>query len=113
LIIYKVNQFFHHLPNAVSLRQITSRTFSLSESLRGLCSKIESRYIRLKHGDKQEIRDLYTRQLYRMDEKHPYRKNDEIFYACLRGVDDFGRLALEDEEGHISHYGLKEVEFLP
>lgn len=109
-----VNQtcFSDHLPNPVSIKQVTTRTLSLGDCLDQVCLEIEYWYRLLKQGDDQEIRNLYTRSLLWLNEKHTFRKANTLFRAVLRGVDNFGRLALEDEEGFVSHFGQKEVEFI-
>ncbi len=109
-----INQtsFADHIPNPVSLKQVTYRTFPLRETLISLCSEIESWYRLLIKGEKEKIKNLYTRHLYRLNEKHSFRNDNMVFHAFIRGVDQFGRLELEDEEGFTRHYGMKEVEFL-
>jgi BirA family transcriptional regulator, biotin operon repressor / biotin---[acetyl-CoA-carboxylase] ligase len=109
-----VNQtrFSGHLPNPASIKQVTARTLPLEDCLDQVCLEIEHWYRRLKHGDDQEIRNLYTRHLLWLNEKHTFRKAGTLFRAIVRGVDNFGRLALEDEEGFVSHFGQKEVEFI-
>jgi BirA family transcriptional regulator, biotin operon repressor / biotin---[acetyl-CoA-carboxylase] ligase len=108
-----INQtrFGDHLPNPVSLKQITSRSFSLRDALDQICSQLESWYLRLKRGRRQEIKNHYTRQLLWLNEKHACRAGSKTYQAYIRGVDDFGRLALEDEKGVVRHFGFKEVEF--
>ena len=109
-----INQtrFGDHLPNPVSLKQITSRSYSLKDALDQICSRIEFWYLGLKRGHRQEIKNHYTSQLLRLNEKHTCRAGGKTYQACIRGVDNFGRLALEDEKGIVRHFGLKEVEFL-
>ncbi len=110
-----VNQrvFASHLPNAVSLAQLTSRSYPLRETLISICSGIGSWYRLLQKGESGKIRNAYTRQLYRLNESHFFLEKNIRFRASVRGVDKFGRLALEDEDGFIRHYGMKEVEFVP
>jgi BirA family transcriptional regulator, biotin operon repressor / biotin---[acetyl-CoA-carboxylase] ligase len=109
-----VNQtrFPAHLPNPVSIKLVTGRTLHPGECLEQVCLEIEFWYRRLINGDNQDIRNLYTRELLWLNEKHTFRKDNDCFRAVVRGVDIFGRLALEDEEGFISHFGQKEVEFI-
>jgi BirA family transcriptional regulator, biotin operon repressor / biotin---[acetyl-CoA-carboxylase] ligase len=109
-----INQtrFSSGAPCAVSVKQITSRHLSLTESLREVCSEIEYCYLELKRGSLQEITDRYTGQLYWLNEMHQFKKGQDVFNACLRGVDNFGRLLLEDENGVTAGYGMKEVEFI-
>lgn len=110
-----INQtsFGSHLPNAVSLKQLTSRTHPLRESLISICSSIGSWYRLLEKSGGEKIRNAYTRQLYRLNESHIFIENNTGFRACIRGVDKFGRLILEDEGGFTRHFGMREIEFTP
>jgi BirA family transcriptional regulator, biotin operon repressor / biotin---[acetyl-CoA-carboxylase] ligase len=108
-----INQtvFPAHLPNPVSLKQLTLRPYQLRDTLISICSNIGSWYRLLARGESGKVRSAYTRQLYRLNESHIYIENDRRFRAIIRGVDRFGRLILEDEHGFVRHFGMKEVEF--
>ncbi len=105
-------KFSNHLPNPVSLKQIVSRTFPPDESLKHVCSELNHWYRRLKLGELKEIKEYYISQLYRLNEKHPFRDKNEIFQAYVRGVDNFGRLAMEIDGAGIRYFGFNEVGFV-
>jgi BirA family transcriptional regulator, biotin operon repressor / biotin---[acetyl-CoA-carboxylase] ligase len=109
-----INQtaFGSHIPNPVSLKLVTGKHHPLKARLESLCEKINHWYFLLKQGKKAEIRNRYTEQLYRLNEKIPFRHNDKVFTGTVRGVDGFGRMALELEDGNTSYFNLKEVEFI-
>lgn len=104
--------FSNHLPNPISLKQITSRTFPPDENLKYVCSEIDHWYRRLKQGELKEIKEHYTTQLFRLNEKHPFRDINGVFQAHVRGVDNFGRLAMEVDGGRIRYFGFNEVRFI-
>lgn len=109
-----INQtgFGSHLPNPVSLKQITGKEFMLRECLDKICEQINYWYCLLMRGEKSIIADKYTTRLYRLNQESRYREFDIIFTAVLKGVDNFGRLALEMSSGDTRYFGLKEVEFI-
>ncbi len=108
-----INQtvFGSHIPNPVSLKLVTGQHHPLRAGLESLCEKINHWYLLLMQGKKAEIKNRYTEQLYRLNEKTPFRCNDKVFTGTVRGVDGFGRMALELEDGNTGYFNLKEVEF--
>jgi BirA family transcriptional regulator, biotin operon repressor / biotin---[acetyl-CoA-carboxylase] ligase len=109
-----INQtcFGDHLPNAVSLRSLTSEIHDLEVCLDKACNQIDKWYSILKKGDQSAILNNYTARLFRLNEKHGYISSESEFSGYIRGIDDFGQLIIEDEKGLIRHFGLQEVKFL-
>ena len=109
-----INQatFGSHIPNPVSLKMVTGKHHALKGRLESLCKNIGHWYFLLMQGKKAEIKHRYTEQLFRLNEKSPFRSNEKVFTATVRGVDGFGRLALELEDGTTGYFNLKEVEFI-
>ena len=108
-----VNQAVFQNEKAASLLLATAREFSLNELLGKLLLKIESRYLQLKSGLRQELRKEYLGRLYWMGELHQFRSGNEIFQGKIIGIDKVGHLAVcclpEDE---IRYFEIKEIEFL-
>ncbi len=109
-----INQtiFGSHIPNPVSLKLVTGEHHPLKSRLESLCEKIDHWYFLLKQGKKAEIKNRYTEQLYRFNEKATFRHNNKVLTGTLRGVDGVGRMMLELEDGNTNHFNLKEVEFI-
>lgn len=109
-----INQtsFDRNIPNPVSLVNIVPAPPPLENCLKNLCNHIDHWYSKLKQGNRTEIQNRYTEQLFRLNEQRLYRDGNKIFRGYIRGVDKFGRLALETETGATRYFGLKEVEFL-
>jgi BirA family transcriptional regulator, biotin operon repressor / biotin---[acetyl-CoA-carboxylase] ligase len=106
------SRFGDHLPNAISLRYLTSRVHDLEICLDKVCNHIDKWYSFLKKGDKAPILNNYTARLFRLNEKHGYKSSESEFSGYIRGIDDFGQLKIEDEKGLVRHFGLQEVKFL-
>ncbi len=109
-----VNQtaFGRNIPNAVSMKQLTNRDYCLEDSLEKISNEILKWYDLLKHGGMQEIKKHYSRKLFRLNENYPFREGNKIFGGRIKGVDDYGRLILETEDGTCRYFVEKEVEFL-
>jgi BirA family transcriptional regulator, biotin operon repressor / biotin---[acetyl-CoA-carboxylase] ligase len=111
LNINQVN-FGKNLTNPISIRQITSSTYDLRDCLEKLCEKIDKRYSQLKNGEKAKIREQYTDRLLNLNTTCRYRTDNYTFTGQVRGVDEFGRLAIETEKNGTRHFDLKQVVFL-
>jgi BirA family transcriptional regulator, biotin operon repressor / biotin---[acetyl-CoA-carboxylase] ligase len=106
------SRFGDHIPDAISLRNLTSGIYDLEICLDKVCRRIDRWYLLLKQGERAIILNNYTSRLFRLNEKHGYESSDGIFRGYIRGIDDFGQLKIEDEKGHVRHFGLKQVKFL-
>ena len=109
-----VNQleFPSNLPNPVSIGQIIPGNHNLSLMLNGLANSIEHRYLQLRRGEKQTLDEDYKKALFRCEEWAFYEDKKGKFPGCIKGVDNQGLLKVEDEEGEIRLYDLKELKYL-
>ncbi len=109
-----VNQdkFSAGLTSAVSLRQITGKSFDLHQCLNSLCGEIARLYRLLRQGGHEEIKRNYTSMLYRLNEECTFRSSGREFSATPKGVDETGRLIVELPGGVKKHFSLQELEFL-
>ena len=108
-----VNQAEFQNEKATSLLLASGREFSLQDLLGKLLLKIESRYLQLKNGLRQDLRKEYLGRLYRMGEMHQFRSGNDTFQGRIIGIDKLGHLAvcaLPGEE--VRYFGIKEIEFL-
>jgi BirA family biotin operon repressor/biotin-[acetyl-CoA-carboxylase] ligase len=89
-----INQtvFSPGIPNPVSLKQITGRTFDCIALARELCRCIENRWQSLVKGYANEIFDAYNSHLYKLNEPAKFRKEHAVFYATVKGVSRRGEL---------------------
>lgn len=109
-----INQqvFTGNLPNPVSLSQITGENYNLEVSLKDLCSKIDSRYRQLIHGQFGQIDENYTKRLYQLGIWSHYSDENGDFEGQILGVDQIGRLLIQTRSGKINKYQFKEVIFM-
>jgi BirA family transcriptional regulator, biotin operon repressor / biotin---[acetyl-CoA-carboxylase] ligase len=109
-----INQckFISDAPNPVSLSLLTEKNFDLGLCLEQLASDIDKRYKQLLSENFALIRSDYSSQLYRRDEWCRYRTQSGEFTARSLGVTDKGNLLIERQNGNISSYMFKEIDFI-
>lgn len=95
-----INQTFFSadLPNPVSLKQITGKTFNPVELAKELCVHIQNRWDLLVKPDMHSIFKTYNENLYKNGEVVHLRKNTTVFSAVIKGVNDRGELVVDSSE---------------
>jgi BirA family biotin operon repressor/biotin-[acetyl-CoA-carboxylase] ligase len=106
------NKFLSDAPNPVSLSLLTGLNFNLNNCLSQLASNLDIRYKQLISEKFAGIRQEYISQLFRFHEWCTYRDMTGIYCGRIISVDDYGRLQIEKQEGGISEYSFKEVDFV-
>jgi BirA family transcriptional regulator, biotin operon repressor / biotin---[acetyl-CoA-carboxylase] ligase len=86
-----VNQTNFPELNAVSLKQITGRTFENIEIVKELYKQIESCFNLLKK-DSAAVDEAYHQQLYKLNETVKLKKNNRVFETTIKGVSNTGQL---------------------
>lgn len=106
-----VNQLFFENRNAISVLQILNKaeTINLNTVFEKILEQIEYYYLKLKSGENLEME--YLKSLFRIDEYHNFRKNEQIFTGKIIGIDVFGRLKIE-VENEVQVFDFKEVGFV-
>ncbi len=109
-----VNQidFPTSMPNPSSLALIQPSTYLLDDIFNGLSNSIEGRYLQLKRGEKATLDADYQKALFRCEEWAFYEDKKGKFPGCIKGVDNQGLLKIEDEDGDMRMYDLKEIKYL-
>lgn len=89
-----INQtvFPDDLPNPVSLKQITGKSFEPVELGKELCSVIDNYFQFLISGNFESIFKIYQTMLYKKEEKVKLKKGSRIFEAAITGVAETGQL---------------------
>ena len=105
-------QFSAHIPNPVSLFQITGKRYEQHPILEQVLEKAAYYYELLKAGDDKTIAGRYKEVLYRRDGFYPYEDEAGIFQARIVDIEPIGKLILEDEKGHRRGYMFKEVSYV-
>ena len=106
-----VNQTsFNDLPNPVSLKQITGKTYDTVTLGKELCSHLDKHYQHyLDHGA-QPVHELYNSRLYKKGEKTTMKKDNIVFDCTVAGVSMNGDLLVNDCSW--DHFSFGEVEWV-
>lgn len=99
------------LKNVTSLKQALHQDYNLMHLLGEICSRIEARYLQLKAGNSDKLRDEYLSQLYLKDEWALFKFDSQIQSGKVRGITAIGQLILETTEG-LKYFNNKEIEFI-
>jgi BirA family biotin operon repressor/biotin-[acetyl-CoA-carboxylase] ligase len=107
-----VNQtvFDPSLPNPVSLRQITGKTFTPSLLARNLCDNLHRRLQQLEAGGWQDMLEEYQQVLFGLGRQFSFRSGGEIFAATVKGVTPTGELEVFD--GRYRHFAFGTIDWL-
>jgi BirA family biotin operon repressor/biotin-[acetyl-CoA-carboxylase] ligase len=100
-------------PEATSLKKETSKTFQVKTCANLFFKKIALRYHQLKSGAKETIHWDYLHSLYRFNSWHNYKVGNRIFSAKIIGVNEYGKLVLEEKDGSSMECDIKGILFLP
>ena len=106
-----VNQIIFSIDSATSMQLVADHEFDLNHELNLLLERLEKRYLQLRAGRYNEIRDEYLRLLYWKGEEHLFSANREHWLGVIEGVDEIGKLKVSSK-GEIRSFGLKEIQFL-
>ena len=100
------------LPNPVSLAQLTGKEYDLMESRSALCRYLDLRYLALSRFGPANLDDAYHRHLMGMGVWGKYLLQGNETEGLIKGVDDLGRLLVEDRSGDVSVYMHREIEYI-
>jgi BirA family transcriptional regulator, biotin operon repressor / biotin---[acetyl-CoA-carboxylase] ligase len=103
-----INQaaFPPHLPNPVSLKQVSGRQYDRLTLAHELCEKLTHRYLQFVNDDARLLQD-YNDNLYKRGESARLRKGNIIFDTTILGVSSLGRLLTKERE-----FDFGEVEWM-
>jgi BirA family transcriptional regulator, biotin operon repressor / biotin---[acetyl-CoA-carboxylase] ligase len=89
-----INQtkFSNDLPNPVSLKQITGKTFEPIQLAEELCDFIDRKFHLLHDGKKKEIMQHYNQVLYKLNEQVKLKQENRVFDVIIKGVSSSGKL---------------------
>ncbi len=110
-----VNQtsFPADLPNPSSLALLCGKKYILGECLDRLLLHTGRQYDRLVKGHHADLDDEYIRHLMGYRKRMRFKKGENIIEASITGVDEYGKMILELENGHTESFGMKEIQMLP
>ena len=89
-----INQtsFSSDLPNPVSLKQITGKTFQPVELAKKLCTIVEENYQLMIEKKFETIFNYYQHHLYKKDETVKLKKANRVFETMIKAVSATGQL---------------------
>lgn len=108
-----VNQenFPPDLKNVISLKQALHQDYNLMHLLGEICSAVEIRYLQLKAGNRDKLKDEYLSKLYLKENWALFKFDGQIQNGKILGITTIGQLLLETVEG-LRYFNNKEIEFI-
>lgn len=107
------NNFKSDAPNPVSLNMLTGKTYDLTECLNKLSVNLDKRYRQLLNKKQAVLDSDYQSKLYRKDRWCMYRDCNKTYEGKITSVTNSGMVQIEDRDGSVHEYSLKEVSFIP
>jgi BirA family biotin operon repressor/biotin-[acetyl-CoA-carboxylase] ligase len=107
-----INQtaFDANLPNPVSLKQITGKSYDPVVQAKELCGLMQVKYQELISARHTSI-DRYNEALYKRNELVRLKRGNIVFETRLKGVSAYGTLITFDQMEH--EFGFGEIEWIP
>lgn len=108
-----VNQgyFPWEIPKAISLKMLLDREVDRNEILGELFLSLNTS-LRMMLGQPEKVHEDYINSLYRIDALSNYRVKGRDIQGAITGVDEFGRLELQEKDGELHNLDIKEIEYL-
>lgn len=97
---------------AISLKQLSDRSFRRKPLLLEVCHAILARYHQLLKGDTQGIDRAYQARLWRYGRVAEFKTASDVFMARIVGVDVYGHLRLLHSNGQQKNYSMDELQML-
>jgi len=105
-----INQtaFPGQLKNPVSLKQVTGKTYDVTELARELCSILDKEMQQLSGHKEHFILEKYNTELYKLEQIIQLKKESTILSGRVKGVDRLGKLIIESNGEHVFETGAVE-----
>lgn len=96
--------------NAISLKNITNKSYDIIDVMQKILSKFEDMYEDIHNEKFNNFHNTYIRRLYKKEGVHNYTdKNGIVFNARFKDVLPSGHIVLEDECGEERIFAFKEL----
>lgn len=111
---FNVNEtmFPAELPNPVSLAILTRHQHEIESVVIELCNRLERRYLQLKSGKTEGLRQEFIARQYRRGVWALFSDSNGTFRARFKDITPEGRLSLEHEDGSVLQYDLKSIRYV-
>lgn len=93
------------LPNPVSLKQITGKSFDVIDLAKELCECLNRRWYELNAEKYEQLLQEYSTRLYKSGETVTFRRNNKVFSAVVTGVNKHGELLINTGKQSVLAYG--------
>ncbi|MDO7849354.1 biotin--[acetyl-CoA-carboxylase] ligase [Hymenobacter sp. M29] len=103
-----INQQEFAVRTATSLAKLTGRVYNRAIVAARLLEFLERRYLQLRAGQTDQLRQDYLRVLYRYQETHFFEVNGQTVLGQIVGVEEDGRLAVAIGS-ELRRFGLQEI----
>jgi BirA family biotin operon repressor/biotin-[acetyl-CoA-carboxylase] ligase len=106
-----INQVEFPVATATSLALVTQTKFDLNEQWNQLLEKLEKRYLQLRAGKQNALKDEYLKNLLSVHLIQKFILNGASFDGTIKTVDDLGQLIV-DVNGTEKVFSTKEISFV-
>lgn len=91
-----INQtiFDQRLPNPISLKAITGKTFDVRQMAKSLCHKLQKRFGQLHEEEFETILGEYNNHLFGKNKEVKLKKGNRVFNCTVRKVNSSGQLVV-------------------
>ena len=104
---------FKSLPQATSMLLATGNKFDLNEVLQLVIEEILIQLTKLDKGDYADLKIKYETSLFRKDMISVFEVKDGYrFNGKIKGVNEIGKIVIENENEILNSYQLKEIKML-
>lgn len=105
--------FSNDIPNPVSLKMLTGKDWDTESCLDEVMKQLLFHYQKLQSGNMDYIRQQYLKHLWGFQKKMHFIREGQSMIATVLGVDENGKLLLENQQGTIKAFDIKEIQFDP
>jgi BirA family biotin operon repressor/biotin-[acetyl-CoA-carboxylase] ligase len=106
-----VNQDSFLMKTATSMKEIVGQEFILTEELSLLMEFLEQRYLHLRSGKINDLRNDYLNSLYGKGESRKFIDETGEWQGIIEGVNQWGKLIIY-KHGLLKSFDLKEIVFI-
>ncbi len=105
---------FENLPQASSLKKITSNTFNLEQILNSILMKFETSLKDYTSIHFNLLKKQFEAALFRKGKASTFIKNNQntSFTGIIQGISNCGKLIVLEEDNLVNQYNLKEIRLL-
>ncbi len=100
------------LPNPISLKQITGKTYGVEDFGIKFYDEFRNLFSKFQQGFYQILDNDYNRALYKKGKWIKIRKNNLIEMVKILSVDSKGNLMVENQKGQVEHFAYGAIQFL-